>query len=159
MVDTSHSSTPKRLGEEAQNGGIALRKEPSSQVSSGRELREAEMGPRTGVEYLKDIPAATVRQYNQVSPQQQQGWWGHLEERVYSMAKVKALKRKDGKERMRMANQGKLGRGSLLWDASIEACGGAGLFALGKRTSQEKLVPRGAGGCHSTARRGCHRVG
>lgn len=96
------------------------------------------------MEYLKDIPAATVRQYNQVSPQQQQGWWGHLEERVYSMAKVKALKRKDGRERMRMANQGKLGRGSLLWDASIEACGGAGLFALGKGTSQEKLVPRGA---------------
>ena len=38
VVDTSHPSVAKRLGRERQNGGRALGKEPSSQVSSGREL-------------------------------------------------------------------------------------------------------------------------
>lgn len=46
MVDTSHPSVPKRLGRERQNGGRALGKEPSPQVSSLREL-----GHQTGMEY------------------------------------------------------------------------------------------------------------
>lgn len=59
-MGTSHFSAPKRLGEERQNGGGTLGK--GSQVSSGRQLghREAEVRPRTGIDYLvKEKPAPT----------------------------------------------------------------------------------------------------
>lgn len=53
MVDTSHSSVPKRMGEKRQNGGRALHKEPSFnryEVVGSSGTREAEVGTRTGNE-------------------------------------------------------------------------------------------------------------
>lgn len=44
-----------------------------------------------------------------------------------------------------MVNKGKLERRSLLWDTGVKACASGGLFALGRRTSRVKMVPRRAG--------------
>lgn len=46
---------------------------------------------------------------------------GHLEEGVSSVAKVKALKRKNSRERLTVVNKGKLGLRNLLWGSSVEA--------------------------------------
>lgn len=88
-------------------------------------------GPRTGTEYsVKGKTAATARPYAQASPQQPQGWRGHPE-KVSSMAKVRALKRKHGREGLTVVNRGKPGRRNPLWGS--EALGGVALFALGRR--------------------------
>lgn len=106
-------------------------------------------GPRTGTEYsVKGKTAATARPYAQASPQQPQGWRGHPE-KVSSMAKVRALKRKHGREGLTVVNRGKPGRRNPLWGS--EALGGRFSPWGGEEDIAEKDGSTGwCGGCHGS---------
>lgn len=68
-------------------------------------------------------------------------------EKVFSMVKVRVLKRKYGREGLIVVNRGKLGRWNLFW--GLEVLGGCFLFWGGEEDIVEKDGFMGwCGGCY-----------